>query len=221
MRQGGIKMNRTERAKKRKEHQFQDEIIKAINSTLSEMKGNNTKEEVRKIIEDAHKQYIKGAIYPDDCLDALRKANAIVQKEININLPRFPWPYYCTISKDEESRIIFDKDERFKQIEKYSGWKITIHIVHVLRSDYFANWPNIPQHVFKRIKDKIMETVPDIIYVEGDVTTVRTDIQTQISKENTHAFHQGQITKLRKKLKANLIREKIAVNNAHKEKTRT
>ena len=93
-------------------------------------------------------------------LEALREADAIVREEIG-KLEPTPWQYFCAIPDFQSTGI--------KDGKRYMGWPVIIRAINTVDA-VTAESVEIPWEMLKRMRDRIIETVPGVNRVFWDIS---------------------------------------------------
>ena len=95
-----------------------------------------------------------------DRLEALREADAIVREEIG-NMDKIPWQYFAVIPDMKSTGI--------KDGKRYMGWPVIIRAINTVDA-VTAESVEIPWSMLKRMRDRIIETVPGVNRVMWDIS---------------------------------------------------
>ena len=95
-----------------------------------------------------------------DSLEALREADAIVREEIG-NMDKIPWQYFAVIPDMKSTGI--------KDGKRYMGWPVIIRAINTVDA-VTAESVEIPWSMLKRMRDRIIETVPGVNRVMWDIS---------------------------------------------------
>ena len=95
-----------------------------------------------------------------DRLEALREADAIVREEIG-KMENVPWQYFAVIPDMQSPGI--------KDGKRYMGWPVIIRAINTVDA-VTAESVEIPWEMLKRMRDRIIETVPGVNRVMWDIS---------------------------------------------------
>ena len=95
-----------------------------------------------------------------DRLEAVREADAIVREEIGKMDPT-PWQYFCAIPDFKSTGI--------KDGKRYMGWAVVIRAINTVDA-VTAEAVEIPWDMLKRMRDRIIATVPGVNRVLWDIS---------------------------------------------------
>ena len=95
-----------------------------------------------------------------DRLEALREADAIVREEIG-KMENVPWQYFAVIPDMQSTGI--------KDGKRYMGWPVIIRAINTVDA-VTAESVEIPWDMLKRMRDRIIETVPGVNRVMWDIS---------------------------------------------------
>ncbi|MBQ4505983.1 MAG: glutamine-hydrolyzing GMP synthase [Firmicutes bacterium] len=95
-----------------------------------------------------------------DRLEAVREADAIVREEIGKMDPT-PWQYFCAIPDFKSTGI--------KDGKRYMGWAVIIRAINTVDA-VTAEAVEIPWDMLKRMRDRIIATVPGVNRVLWDIS---------------------------------------------------
>jgi GMP synthase (glutamine-hydrolysing) len=95
-----------------------------------------------------------------DRLEAVREADAIVRDEIGKMDPT-PWQYFCAIPDFKSTGI--------KDGKRYMGWAVVIRAINTVDA-VTAEAVEIPWDMLKRMRDRIIATVPGVNRVLWDIS---------------------------------------------------
>ncbi len=95
-----------------------------------------------------------------DRLEAVREADAIVREEIGKMDPA-PWQYFCAIPDFKSTGI--------KDGKRYMGWAVVIRAINTVDA-VTAEAVEIPWDMLKRMRDRIIATVPGVNRVLWDIS---------------------------------------------------
>ena len=95
-----------------------------------------------------------------DRLEALREADAIVREEIG-KMENVPWQYFAVIPDMQSTGI--------KDGKRYMGWPVIIRAINTVDA-VTAESVEIPWDMLRRMRDRIIETVPGVNRVMWDIS---------------------------------------------------
>ena len=95
-----------------------------------------------------------------DRLEALREADAIVREEIG-KMENVPWQYFAVIPDMQSTGI--------KDGKRYMGWPVIIRAINTVDA-VTAESVEIPWEMLKRMRDRIIATVPGVNRVMWDIS---------------------------------------------------
>ncbi len=95
-----------------------------------------------------------------DRLEAVREADAIVREEIG-QMKNVPWQYFCAIPDFQSTGV--------KDGKRYMGWAVVIRAINTVDA-VTAESVEIPWDMLKRMRDRIIETVPGVNRVFWDIS---------------------------------------------------
>jgi len=95
-----------------------------------------------------------------DRLEAVREADAIVREEIG-KMEHTPWQYFCAIPDIKSTGI--------KDGKRYMGWAVVIRAINTVDA-VTAEAVELPWDMLKRMRDRIIATVPGVNRVLWDIS---------------------------------------------------